>query len=166
MDEGTGEGGALHLAAGELVGAVVAAIGQADGFKQIAGAGFSDGIGTAGEEEGKKDVFFHGEGRKKVEELENKTDFQLAEAGEGIVVHGVDGKALQVNLTGSGGIEGSKNVQESAFATPAGPRNGHDFPGKDFEGDPAESLHLGIARLIGLMEIACFEHKKAGLRDM
>ena len=48
VDKGTGEGSALHLSAGELVRAVMAAVRQADGVEQVAGAGFPRGIGPTG----------------------------------------------------------------------------------------------------------------------
>ena len=44
VDEGAGDGGALKLSAGELVGAVVGAIGELDGGEEIAGAGTGEGI--------------------------------------------------------------------------------------------------------------------------
>ena len=44
VDEGTGDGGALKLSAGELVGAVVGAIGELDGGEEVAGAGTGEGI--------------------------------------------------------------------------------------------------------------------------
>ena len=44
VDEGAGDGGALKLSAGELVGAVVGAIGEMDGGEEVAGAGTGEGI--------------------------------------------------------------------------------------------------------------------------
>jgi hypothetical protein len=44
VDEGAGDGGALKLPSGELVGAVVGAIGELDGGEEVAGAGPSEGI--------------------------------------------------------------------------------------------------------------------------
>ena len=44
VDEGAGDGGALKLSAGELVGAVVGAIGELDGGEEVAGAGTGEGI--------------------------------------------------------------------------------------------------------------------------
>jgi len=44
VDEGAGDGGALKLSAGELVGAMVGAIGELDGGEEVAGAGTGEGI--------------------------------------------------------------------------------------------------------------------------
>ena len=166
MDERAGEGGALHLAAGELVGSVKAAVGQADGFKKVPGSVFAQRVRPAREQEGKKDIFFHGEGGEEVEELEDEADLELAQAGEGVVVHGVEREAVDVHLAGAGGVEGAEDVKEGAFATAAGSGDSDDLPGENFQANAPEGIHLGIAGLVGFMEIAGFEHKKAGLRDM
>lgn len=44
VDEGAGDGGALKLSAGKLVGPVVGAIGELDGGEEVAGAGTGEGI--------------------------------------------------------------------------------------------------------------------------
>jgi len=44
VDEGAGDGGALKLSAGELVWAVVGAVGEMDGGEEVAGAGTGEGI--------------------------------------------------------------------------------------------------------------------------
>ena len=132
VDEGAGEGGALHLATGELVRAVMATVRESDGFKKVAGPSFTGGIGPTGQKQGKKDVFFHGEGWEEVKELEDKADFKLTKAGEGVVVHGVKGKTVDIGLSRGGGVEGAEDVEEGAFAAAAGASDGHDLPWKDF----------------------------------
>jgi len=149
-----------------LVGAVEAAVGQADGFKKVAGPGFAQGVRPSGEQERKKNVFLHGEGGEEVEELKDEADFELAQAGEGVVVHGVEREAVDVHLAGAGGVEGAEDVKEGAFAAAAGSGDGDDFPRENFQAHAPEGIHLGIAGLVGFVEIAGFEHKKAGLRDM
>ena len=101
-----------------------------------------------------------------MEELEDEADFELAKAGEGVVVHGVEGQAINVGLARSGGIEGTEDMKEGAFAAAAGTGDGDNFAGEDFQTDAPEGIHPGIAGLVGFMKISCFEHKKAGLRDM
>ena len=76
VDEGTGEGGSLELSTGKLVGAMVGAVGELDGFKEIVGTVTSRGVDTSREEEGKEDVFFDRKGGEEVEELKNEADFQ------------------------------------------------------------------------------------------
>ena len=98
VDEGTGEGGSLELSTGELVGAMVGAVGELDGFKEIVGTVTSRGVHTSGEEEGKEDVFFDRKGGEKVKELKNEADFKATEGGQFIVVKGVQGMSFEVSL--------------------------------------------------------------------
>lgn len=49
VHEGAGEGGALELAAGELVGAVMGTVGQTHGIEEVAGPGFTQRVRSAGE---------------------------------------------------------------------------------------------------------------------
>lgn len=104
MDEGAGEGGALHLAAGELMRAVVGAIGESDGGEEFAGSLPAEGIGPAGEQEGEEDVFLDGQRGEEVKELEHKTDLEASKGGEFGIVERVEGVSLEVGLTGRGGI--------------------------------------------------------------
>ena len=81
VDEGTGEGGSLELSTGKLVGAMVGAVGELDGFKEIVGTVTSRGVYTSGEEEGEENVFLDRKGGEEVEELENEADSEAAECG-------------------------------------------------------------------------------------
>ena len=81
VDEGTGEGGSLELSTRELVGAMVGAVGELDGFKEIVGTVPSRGVHTSGEEEREKNVFLDRKGGEEVEELENEADSEAAECG-------------------------------------------------------------------------------------
>ena len=83
-----------------------------------------------------------------------------------VVVKRVERMTLQVGLAGGGGIEGSENVEEGAFAASAGSSDGDDFARQDFDGYAAEGIDASVPSLIGLMEITSFEHKKSALRDM
>ena len=132
VNEGAGEGGALELAAGELVGAVMSAIRQADGVEEVAGSGFAERIGPAGEEEGEKDVFLNGEGGEEMEKLEYEADLELPEGGELVIVQGVEGVAFEVDLAGGGGVESAEDVEEGAFSATAGSGDGNDLTRLDF----------------------------------
>ena len=98
VDEGTGEGSSLELSTGELVGAMVGAVGELDGFKEIVGTVTSRGVDTSGEEEGEKNVFFDRKGGEKVKELKNKADFEASKGGQFIIVKGVEGMSFEVSL--------------------------------------------------------------------
>jgi len=86
MDEGTGEGSSLELSTGELVGAMVGAVGELDGFKEIVRTVTGRGVHTSGEEEGEENVFLNRKGGEKVKELKNEADFKASEGGQFVVV--------------------------------------------------------------------------------
>jgi len=56
-------------------------------------------------------------------------------------------------------------VEKGAFAASTGASYGNDFTGQNFEGDTPQGIDLGIACLVGLMKITCFEHKLRSVRD-
>ena len=86
VDEGTGEGSSLELSTGELVGAMVGAVGELDGFKEIVRTVTGRGVHTSGEEEGEENVFLNRKGGEKVKELKNEADFKASEGGQFVVV--------------------------------------------------------------------------------
>ena len=132
VDKGAGDGGALELSARELVGAMVGAVGEMDGGEEFSGTDTGEGIDATGEEKREKNVFFDGESGEEVKELEDEADFQASERGEFIVVEGVKGMAFEVDLTGSGNIESTEKMEESAFAAAAGAGDGDDFSLENF----------------------------------
>jgi len=70
-----------------------------------------------------------------VEELENEADSESSEGGQFVVVKGVEGMSFEISLARSGGIEGSEDMEESAFSAAAGTGDGNDFTWEDFESD-------------------------------
>lgn len=72
---------------------------------------------------------------------------------------------IEIGLAGSGGIEGPEDMKKGAFATSTGAGDGNDFAWKNFERDPPQGIDLSIACLVGLMKIACFDHKLRAVRD-
>ena len=72
---------------------------------------------------------------------------------------------IEIGLAGGGGIEGSEDVEKGAFAASTGASYGNDFARQNFEGDTPQGIDLGIACLVGLMKITCFEHKLRAVRD-
>jgi hypothetical protein len=81
VDESTSEGGSLELSTRQLVRAMVGAVGELDGFKEIVGTVPSRGVHTSGEEEREENVFLDRKGGEEVEELENEADSEAAECG-------------------------------------------------------------------------------------
>jgi hypothetical protein len=78
MNEAAGEGGALKLAAGELVGSMMGSVGQSDGGQQFLGTLAGLSVDSARKKEGEKNVFLDGQRGEEVEKLENKSDFKTS----------------------------------------------------------------------------------------
>ena len=70
-----------------------------------------------------------------MEELENEADSESSEGGQFVVVKGVEGMSFEISLARSGGIEGSEDMEESAFSAAAGTGDGNDFAWEYFQSD-------------------------------
>jgi hypothetical protein len=95
VDQGAGDGDALALAAGELVGLVVHARFEADVGERLLGALDALGGGRAVVDERQLDVVQRGGAGQQVEGLEDEADFLVADAGELVVVQLADQLAVE-----------------------------------------------------------------------
>ncbi len=86
-DDGAGDGDALFLAAGELAGEVVEAVGEADEIEGGGGIFAALFAGEGGELEGQLDVFEGVEDGDEVEGLEDEAEVVVAPAGEASFRH-------------------------------------------------------------------------------
>ena len=95
VDQGAGDGDALALAAGELIGLVHHAGAEADALEDFLGAGDALGGGGAVVDERQLDVMQRGGAGQQVEGLEDEADFLVADAGELVVVERGDIVAVE-----------------------------------------------------------------------
>ena len=102
--EGAGDGDALPLAAGELVGQVIEAMAELHQFEQLAGALVDVAARQPFEVQRQGDVLDAGQAGEQVEELEDEADLVAAQAGE--VVVGERGDGLPVDADFAGGRAG------------------------------------------------------------
>ncbi len=154
VDEGAGDGYALTLAAGELVGLVVHARVEAYVGEGFLGALDALGGGGAVVDEGQLDVVEGGGAGQKVEGLEDEADFLVADAGELVVVELADQLAVEPVAALGGGIEAADEVHEGGFAGAGGTHDGHVFVMADGHGDAAQGLDLLLgAHIVGAPEI-------------
>ena len=117
VGQGAGDGDALLLADGELGGAIVQAILQADAFQQVGGPGF---VGfAAGEAHAQQHVLQRGEAAQKVVRLEDVADVAAAElvalglGEEGDIGGGAAGEGIG---DGAGGLgRGCRRANEGAW---------------------------------------------------
>ncbi len=148
VDESAGDGDALNLTAGELVGHAVGIVSEFDPGEGFEG-GFS-GVGGAGEQEGEFDVFGDGEGGEELEILEDEADFVAAEGGElGVVEVGGD-SAVDGDGAGRGEVHGAGEVEQGGFTAAAAADEGDELAGVEGKRNPIEGRHLLALGLIVL----------------
>ena len=143
--QGAGDGDALALAAGELVGQVVEAVVEADELEQAAGARFDFLAREAFEVEREGHVLDAGERGEEVEELEDEADFVAAEAGEVVIGERGDGLAVDADFAGGGAVEAADQVEEGGLSGAGGADDGDHFAAGDVEVDGIEGDDLSLA---------------------
>ena len=124
VDEGAGDGGALHLAAAHLVGEGVGAGGEADEVERLGGAGAGVLGAVAAKEEGKLDVFHGGHGGEEIEKLEDDAKAFAAVGGEGGFVGGVERETVDRDFAGGRLVESAEEIEQCALAAAAGAGHG------------------------------------------
>jgi len=153
-DEGAGDGDALLLAAGELVGAVVEAAGEAEEAGKAVEEGVIEGLSGLGDVVGDLDVAHGGEGGEEVEALEDEADAGAAEPGAIGVGEAGELDAADGDGAGGGGGEAAEDVEEGGFAGAGRADDGDELAGLDGEVDVAESGDLELAGAVGFAEVA------------
>jgi hypothetical protein len=153
IDECTGNGDALTLAAGELVGLVHHALGEVYLRQDFLGALDALGCGRAVIDERQFDVVQRGGASEQVECLEDEADFLVANAGELIIVEFGDVVAVEPVMALRGRIEAAEEVHQRGFAGTGRAHDGDVLVVADTDVDAAQGVHLLVAHLVGLPEI-------------
>jgi hypothetical protein len=153
VDQGAGDGDALALAAGELVGLVHHAGAEVDGLEDGLGAGDALGGGGAVVDEGQLDVVQRGGAGEQVEGLEDEADLLVADAGEFVVVELADVVAVEPVLALGRGVEAADEVHQRRLAGAGGAHDGDVLVVLDAQVDAAQGVDLLVAHLVGLPEI-------------
>ncbi len=165
VDEGAGDGDPLLLATGELIGFVVAAVGEADEGEQIINQGgvFLDIFAI--QQKGQGDIFCRAEGGEQVEELENKT--HLPSSHEGDLVVGQVGHALaaQDDFAVRGTVQPTEQMEQGGFAGAGRPHDGDKFALSDFKVDVAKGVHGDFAHGVGFGEGGGLEDRHREISD-
>jgi len=133
VDEGTGQGHPLLLAAGELVGVVVEALAQADAFEAFGGG--RSGAADPAQFEWHEDVFPCGERGEELETLENKSRGGIAQGGERVLVEVVEVVSVEQDGACIRPVETGAESEQSCFAAAGRPDNGAVGTGGQIEPD-------------------------------
>ncbi len=151
VDERTGDGDALHLAAGKLGGKGVGAVGDADALEEGVDAGGTFGGWGAEELEGELDVLGGGQRGQQVEELEDRADALATESGEAVGGKGFEGFAVEQDGSGIGSVHAAEAVEERGLSGAGRTDEGQAFTGTEGEADAAEDWPgvVGLADIVG-----------------
>ena len=160
VDEGAGDGGALHFAAAHLVREGAGAGCEADEIEHFGGADAGLAGFVAAEEEGQFDVFHGGHGGEEIEKLEDDAEAVAAVGGEGGVVGAVKGEPVDGDFAGGRLVESAEKIEQGAFAATAGSGHGNEFRGGDLEAQVAQGVHFAGGRGINAGDMAQADHAK------
>jgi hypothetical protein len=153
VHERAGDGDALLLATGQLVGAVVEAIAQADEGGQFEAAVVALLEVAALVEEGDLDIFEDAELGDEVIGLKDEPDALAADFRQLIIAHAGDILIPQKVLAGGGAVEATEEIEHGRFAGAGGSHDGHQLAGADLQGDAAQGMHLELAHGVGFGDV-------------
>ena len=155
MDQRAGDGHALHLAAGELVGQARGLLFESHPAEPVARR--FGGSWCARQQERQFHVFERGERGKQLEELEDETYACAAQGGEFGVGKRIGGAAVDPHLAGGGEVHGARQVQQGGLAATAPAHQRGDGAGRERERDVVQHL-AGLASVaIGFGDSAEFQ---------
>ena len=160
MDQGSGDGGALHFAAAHLVRKSGGPGGEADEIEHFRGAGAGLARVLAAEEEGKFDILRRGHGGEEIEKLEDNPQAFAAVGREGGIAGPVQGESIDRDFSRGRLVESAEQIEQSAFAATAGSGHGDKFGGRDLQGDLAQGVHFAGGRGINAGDMAQVDHRQ------
>jgi 23S rRNA pseudouridine1911/1915/1917 synthase len=160
VNQGAGNGGPLHFAAAHLVGEGVGPGGQTDEVEHFRGAVAGLAGFLTAEQEGQFGVLDGRHGRKEIEKLEDNAEAFAAVSGEGGIVGPVESEAVHVDFAGGRLVESAEQVEQGAFAAPAGSGHGNEFGGGDLQSEIAQGVHFAGGRGINAGDMAEVDHRQ------
>jgi hypothetical protein len=133
MDDGAGDGDTLAFAAGEQVGTLIGAGGEADTFKSGGGALTAFVAVESLDEQGELDVLGGGEYGDEIEGLKDETDLPAAQGGEALWIQLGGVYAIDEDAAGGGLVDAADEVEEGGLAASTGTGDGEELAGGDVE---------------------------------
>jgi len=141
VDQGAGNGHALPLPPRQLVGAVVAPVGELHHLQGLAGQLMPAGLVEAGIHQGEHGVLQGRGPGQQVEGLEHEADLLVAHLGQGVVVHGTHIQSVKHVLPRRGGVEAAQDVHQGGLPRTGRPHEGDVFVAVDHQVDPPQRVH-------------------------
>ncbi len=165
-DDRAGDRHALLLAAGQLAGAVVGAIGQAHQGQCDFGIALALGGIEVGKQQRQFDILLRVEHRHQVVELEHEADMVAAPGRQLAAAEAVDALALDLDLAAGGAVETADEVEQGGLAGTGGTHEGNEVAALDLQVDAVQDLHLLRAALIGLDDVAQGDEGRHGVSSL
>ncbi len=136
---------ALLLAAGELAGAVVDALAEAEAGEQLLGAGVALLARHAGIHRRHFDVVARGGAAEQVVALEHEAEGLAPQARERVAVERGDVLAHEAVGAAGGAVEAAEEVHQRGLARTRGTHDGDELAGVDGEVDAVQDAGLDLA---------------------
>jgi hypothetical protein len=142
IDQSPGDGDALLLAAGQLHGAVIEAIAQADHVGQVE-APFACPLGQVNAlvEQGNLDVLDNRVLRQQVVRLKDEAQIAAADLGQLVVVHLRNVLVAEEVLPAGRPIQTAKQIEQRGLAGARRSHEGDEFALLDHQGDAAQGVY-------------------------
>lgn len=151
VDDGAGDRDALLFTTGKFSGAVIEAFFDAEHPRDDLEAVRIEAVAMNVLRDG--DISLGSEGRKKVEALEDESDFVTAQLGTLGVGHRGEIVAVDKNAAARSLCQTADDVKERRFAATRWPHDSDGFPGEDVEIDATERGNLDLSGMVELPEI-------------
>ena len=146
--QGPGDGGALLLAAGELVGPVAEPVAEADPLDGGAGQPAPVGHPAAPVEQAVGHVVEHAEPVEQEELLEHEPQPPGPQPRQLLVGHGRGVLPGDAHHAPGGPLQGAHDVQQGALARPRRADDGHQLARLDAQADPGQGHHRRVAGVL------------------
>ena len=159
VDEGAGDGDALHLAAGHLVWPLVQLIAEADLLQHGNGAGTALLAGNAGERQGQLDVCQHALVRDEIVALKDKADGVVAVGVPVPVAVLLCGDTVDEQVARRVAVQTADDVQKRRLAAAGRTENGDKFIVAEAQAHAAERVYALCAAAVILCDRLEFQHK-------
>ncbi len=140
VGEGARDRDALALAAGELDGAMVEALAEADRVEQSLGTGAAFAASDTGERECDLDVLSRGQHLQEIEGLEDETECVQSQRGAALEAERLGGAAADADFAVGRRVDQAEQMQQRRFAAAAGSGDRDEVALLDLDIDAAQGV--------------------------
>ena len=156
VDQRAGDGHALLLPAGKLVGMMIGALARPTISSACVARSRCSRAGDAAMhvKHRQLDIFQRGRAREQIEALENKADFLVADVRQLIAVQSRNIHAIQQIMSALvGRSRQPMHVHQGGFARTARAHDRHEFAALNFQRDAAHGVDIHFAGVVNLVDI-------------